>query len=82
MIPELLPNEIFEEQEGVVKNLYSISVAIIEASQVKWQNIQTRVYVKFAKISKYSKVKESSERPYYNEVSRISITGVPTVLAE
>ncbi|XP_066908146.1 otoferlin isoform X2 [Halyomorpha halys] len=66
MITELLPDEAFEKYESPT-SLYKINVGVLEANQVSWVNLQTRVQVKFGKERKFGRVKESSERPYYNE---------------
>lgn len=70
MITEILPDEAFGIYESPT-NLYKINIGVLEANQVKWVNLQTRIQVKFGKERKIGRVKESSERPYYDEVGHI-----------
>lgn len=53
-------------------NLYSIGVTVFEVNEVGWENLQTRVCVQLGKTKKYTKVKESSERPFFNEVQTLT----------
>lgn len=60
--------EEFFEKEELNAYFYNIAVNIIEASNLAIENMVSRVSVQLGQEKRYTKVKDSSERPYYNEV--------------
>lgn len=49
--------------------VFNICIRMLEARYLAWPNMTSAVCVQIGNKKMFTKVKSSSERPYYNEVS-------------